>query len=138
MQFLKDTDFDAALKAEIKAMLFDTQKLNIAEGYAIGRLNHYIGGKYDVTKVLNTKKNPSGDDIRDQFIVELLVNITLYRLYTQFAPSKIPETRTSDYDDAIKWLSKVGTGEIPSILPPLETETTQFKINSYPKQNHRF
>lgn len=46
-------------------------------------------------------------DPRDSLMKEILVDLTLYRLYTRLAPNQIPETRVQRRDDQINFLKGI-------------------------------
>ena len=46
-------------------------------------------------------------DPRDPLMKEILIDLTLYRLYTRLAPNQIPETRVQRRDDQINFLKGI-------------------------------
>jgi len=64
-------------------------------------------------------------DNRSQLIVEKVIDIALFNLFTSISPRNIPEVRLIRYDGndrnqnggAMGWLKKVALGEIPALLP---------------------
>jgi hypothetical protein len=50
-------------------------------------------------------------DNRGQRLLEVLIDITLYKIHSRIAPRNIPELRVKNYDDALKWLQDAATGE---------------------------
>lgn len=136
MPFLTTADYSVAVRNEIKTMLTDNSevKLQTAENQALAQIKTYVGGRIDC----NALFTQTGAD-RDAFIVMIAIDLVLYHLYSGFAPKLMPEHRNNRYDDAIKWLTKVGNAEIPTQFPTIaDADNTDCKINSYPKQNQRF
>lgn len=72
----------------------------------------------------NGTKWTQGDN-RSQLIVEKVIDIALFNLFTSISPRNIPEVRLIRYDGndrnqnggAMGWLKKVALGEIPALLP---------------------
>lgn len=143
-RFLTDFYYTAAIKSEIKKIVTgstDSEVSNkqlLAEDTAISMITEYIGGRYDCTVIFTP---PVGDtDTRNKWIANCVVTITIYLLYRQTGMKDIPEHRASDYDDVIKWLTKVGSGLIPTTLPPLSEEVNpgDFRLNSRTPINHKW
>ncbi|TAG31891.1 MAG: DUF1320 domain-containing protein [Sphingobacteriia bacterium] len=143
-RFLKETDYDPFIKAEIKKSITGTLLPNnvsikqlAAEETATAMIREYIGGRYNCDLVF-----AAVDSARNMFIVKCVIVITLYSLYHQTGMKDIPEHRQNDYDDTVKWLEKVGQGSIPTSLPPKLTETGNYegdiRINSRKPQDHKW
>jgi phage gp36-like protein len=66
-------------------------------------------------------------DARNNYIVLILIDLTLYHLYSMLAPRMGLETKKERYDAAIAWLKDVRDGKsdpgIPSIDDPEEGGT---------------
>lgn len=56
-------------------------------------------------------------DLRNQQLLMVAIDMTLYHLHKRIAPRNIPELRVKCYDDAVIWLSKCADGKI---IPNLE------------------
>lgn len=145
MIYLSKTDIEIYLQAIILSKLTGGSDLVLDkhEVHAIGTFKKYIGKRYNASAVIATKTNSQNEDIRDQFVVKLLCHLVIYGLYTKLAPHEIPEHRKFDYQEAMEWLREVGNGKVDADFPLLineetEEEITDVRINSYPKQNHRF
>ncbi len=118
-------------------------KLVRAEQTSIAQIRNRIGKRYDCDLIFSP---PSGEperaDLRDQWIVTITIDITLYHLYSQTGMKDIPEHRQQRYQDAIDWLKDVGNGTTTADLPPLidenEEQYTDFILNSRPPQNWKY
>lgn len=141
MRFIQEQDYDMQIKQEIIRLLtaddfYNSPKLMRAEKTAKDQMRQYIGKRYDLTKVF--EQIP-----RDEFIVTLLIDITLYHLCSQTGLKDLPKHRENRYQDALDWLKEVGTGAIPADLPTITDDTGQavseFKIwSARPPENHKW
>lgn len=94
----------------------------------------YLSGKYDIDSALS--QSAEG---RDFFLVMICLDLTLYHLYCAFAPKQIPKHREDRYEDALEWLKKAGSGELPAQLLLRESpQNNMITVSSHDKQNHRF
>lgn len=118
-RFIEDTDYDMQIKQEILALIkgTDNAKLLRAEGTAVKQVLNWLSGRYDMQTVMSE----TSDD-RDQWLITLIIDITLYHLYSQTGHKDVPTHRAQRYQDALDWLKMAGTGEIGTTLPPLEDE----------------
>ena len=131
-RFLKDTDY-FQIKPEIlklldgsTAELASSIKLLRAEQAAIDQIKNRLSGRFDVAKILGDADD--SNDERDNFIVMLAVDLTLYHLYSQTGSKDVPEHRSSRYEDAITWLRDASKGDIPTNLPSALSDTNQGDI----------
>jgi phage gp36-like protein len=139
--FIDDDDYEVQAKEEILNLLDPTEQrtgLRKAEKFAISEIRKYLGGRYDMDKVFDKE----GDD-RDAYIVMITIDIAIYHIYSKKAPRKIPEYRDIRYRDALNWLTDVGTGEMPTDLPPLEDEEGIYQgetriFSLYKPNNNKF
>jgi hypothetical protein len=67
-------------------------------------------------------------------MVMLVIDLTLYHLYSQTGNKDVPEHRQNRYDDAIAWLKDVGRGDMPTDLPGLPDDEYKgdVRMNSRP------
>lgn len=145
-RFLQQPDYESQIKPEIIKQLtdptnwFQSAKLITAENKAIAQIRNRIGKRYDCDAVFS----PAGEvDERDQWVVTITVDITLYHLYSQTGSKDVPEHRSTRYQDAIDWLKDVGNGETTADLPELTDSTTgeaysEFRLNSRTPENHKW
>ncbi len=118
MGFIKDEDYTALIRDEVKGILvekYSDTKLKSAEQMAISQVKNYISGKYDVEAVFNAR-----DDQRNSHIVMIVIDCTLYHLYTSTVPDRMPSTRANRYQDAIDWLKEEKKSSTPSADLPLK------------------
>lgn len=129
-RFLKDSDYSALIRTEIKALLTesteyieDEAKLLQAENMAVSQVKNYLFGRYDTAAIFGAV-----DDERDHFVVMLVMDCTIYHLYTAEAPERMPETRDKRYGDAIDALKKITTGDFSLDLPLKKDEAGNNKL----------
>lgn len=60
------------------------------------------------------------DDNRSQQLLEVLIDITLYKIHSRIAPRNIPDLRVKNYDEAIQWLKDARKGEVTANLPVIQ------------------
>jgi len=137
--FITDTDFDVQIRQEILQLLDNSDEKSavaLAERMATDQIRQYIGSRYDCDTIFSAE-----GDSRDHFIVMITIDILLYHLWSKKAPRKIPEYRSTRYQDALDWLKAVGSGEMDSALPQLPADDYQgtVRISSrYAPNNHKF
>jgi phage gp36-like protein len=137
MRFLKDTDYAFQIKAEILKLidgstpnLSDNYKLLKAENAAIKQARNWLGSRIDRDVVFAAAGEP---DTRDEFIVMLIIDLTLYHLYAQTPNKDVPAHRSSRYEDALSWLKSAGSGEIETDLPTAISETNDGQTRMWSK-----
>lgn len=139
--FITEDDYTALLRNEIKGILLENytdEKLSAAEQMAIMQVKNYLSGRYDVAQIFNA--TGAG---RNSHIVMIVIDCTLYHLYTSVIPDRMPEIRSQRYQDAIDWLKMIANGDAIADLPKKTDEQgnklSGFKISSkYPPTNHRW
>lgn len=145
-RFLEQVDYESQIKPEIIKLLtdptdwFNSAKLIRAEQKAIAQIRNRIGKRYDCDAIFLPAGEP---DTRDQWVVTVTVDITLYHLYSQTGSKDVPEHRSTRYQDAIDWLKDVGNGETTADLPEVTDSDTgeaysEFKLNSRAPENHKW
>lgn len=86
-----------------------------AELTAIEQMRGYLRSRYDVARIFpDLIPDP---DSRNQVIVMIAMDITLYHLHASVPTRLVPEIRVKRYDDAISWLEKVQMGKVNPGLP---------------------
>lgn len=141
MGFITANDYTVLIRNEIKDILLENYtegKLKTAESMGIAQVKKRLAGRYDVAKIFGAE----GDN-RDSYIVMIVLDCTLYHLYTATVPNKIPQIRAERYQDALDWLKSVAKGEETADLPLLEDASGNnllgIKITSkYPPTNNRW
>lgn len=68
------------------------------------------------------------EDGRDDLIMSLVIDITLYNIHSRINPRNVPEIRLQRRDEAIKWLGMVMQGDVQADLPKLEDDTSGDRI----------
>lgn len=59
-------------------------------------------------------------DNRGQRILEILIDITLYKIHSRIAPRNIPELRVDNYHLAVQWLKDAAEGAVTPRLPKIQ------------------
>jgi len=146
MRFLKDEDYSALIRDEIKSLLLTTQggtdqgKLLNAEAMAVQQIKHSLFNRYDTEAIFT----PAGDpDVRDRYIVMLVIDCALYHLYTAEAPNRMPSTRSDRYQDIVSDLKDIRRGSMDLDLPLKTNESGRERFNmritsKYPDENNRW
>lgn len=142
-RFLTESDYASQIKQDIIRLLtdqdwFNSAKLITAEQKATAQIKQRIGARYNC----NTLFSATGE-ARDMWIVTILIDITLYHLYSQSGSKDVPEHRSSRYQDAIDWLKDVSAGTTIADLPAVIDATTgdtysEFILNSRTPENHKW
>jgi len=129
-RFLQQSDYAMQVRTEILRLLttptdfFTSAKLVRAENTAIAQIKNRIGKRYDCAQIF-AGTTGGAEDTRDQWIVTITIDITLYHLYSQTGSKDVPEHRSQRYQDAIDWLKDVGTGTNPCDLPAIIDPDTE-------------
>lgn len=145
-RFLIDSDYETLVKEEIRRLLDGRApdgtgtpvKLLKAEQMAVQQIRNWLSERYD----MDTAFDATGDD-RDQYLVMITIDITLYHLYSQTGHKDVPEHRDKRYTDALDWLKNAGRGQITTDLPtveevPGEESVVDFRISSDEQENHKY
>lgn len=117
-RFIQDSDYDDQIRQEVRSLLDNTpdqRKLRQAEEKAIAQVKMRLSSRYDIAQIFNIPPSDA-PDTRNQFIVMLLIDITLYHLWSTQG-QVVPKTRNDRYQDALDWLKSVSDGAIVSDLP---------------------
>ena len=148
-RFLKNADYEMQVRTEIRHLLDgydpaspDVPSLRLlrAEDTAVSQMKGWLSGRYDCPAIFAAPLTP---DVRNQFIVTIMIDIVLYHLYSQTGSRDVPTHRKERYQDALDWLKDAGQGKITSDLPSLVTtdltdDSGDVKLWSYPPENHRW
>lgn len=101
---------------------------------AVKRVRRLLSGRYDVDKIFSATGNE-----RDAELLEICKNIALWflvrRCNVDILYSRVKET----YDRDMDYLKELKNGEIPSDLPPLESNgkpVGSIRSGSNPKFSH--
>ena len=100
----------------------DAAKRERALKMAMDEVRSYMRIRYRI----NHEFLKTGDD-RNDYIMLIVIDLTMYHLFSMLAPRMGMETKKERYDAAIKWLKDVRDGKsdpgIPSVDDPLEGGT---------------
>lgn len=148
-RFLTDEDYVTLIKEEIRRLLDGRApdgtgtpvKLLKAEQMAEREIRNWLSDRYDCDAIFSAASSPT--DLRDQYIVMRMIDLTLYHLYSQTPHKDMPEHRDKRYTDALDWLKNAGRGQVGADLPvheqPEGEETVQdFRISSEKQENHKY
>jgi phage gp36-like protein len=126
--FIQEQDYEVQAREEMMRLISGGNEAAIlkAERFAISQIRKYIGGRYDCDRIFSR----TGDE-RDDYIIMITIDIAIYHLWSKKAPKNTPEHRKIRYDDALAWLTSVGSGETPTDLPQLQTENYKGEIRIY-------
>lgn len=119
--FLDITDYDQTITPNILQQLIDGNDDNRlkAELNAQSIMEDHLRQRYDVTAVFSATGSA-----RNKSVLKYMLDIVMYFLHRRKAPNSIPQTRTDDYGEAIKWLEKVQKGTASPDLPLLIDTST--------------
>jgi phage gp36-like protein len=136
-RFITEADYDVLIRTEIKNILlenYSVTKLQSAEQMAISQIKNYLAGRYDVAVIFTPMLDPvvgnipsTQIDIRNAFIVMIVIDCALYHLYCSIAPNKIPEHRSNRYQDALEWLKLMAEGKSNADLPMITNSNGEAK-----------
>ena len=118
--FIQESDYEVQARAELLRLLDGTDDraaILQAERFAISQIRKHLAGRYDC----NTLFAATGDD-RDHYLIMITNDHDIYNLWSTTSPKTTPEHRNIRYDDALAWLTSVGSGETPTDLPQLPTK----------------
>lgn len=127
--FIQESDYEVQARGELLEILDkseDRSAILKAERFSIAQIRKHLGGRYDC----DTLFSATGDD-RDDYIIMITIDLTIYHLWCKKAPKRIPEYRKIRYDDALAWLTSVGSGETPTDLPQLPTDEYRGDLRIY-------
>jgi len=100
----------------------DSRKRERALEMAMDEVRSYMRTRYRI----NQEFLKTGDD-RNDYIMLIVIDLTLYHLFSMLAPRMGMETKKERYDAAIRWLKDVRDGKsdpgIPSVDDPEEGGT---------------
>ncbi|MDD2984716.1 MAG: DUF1320 family protein [Crocinitomicaceae bacterium] len=146
MRFILESDYPSLIRDEIRNVIsigYNDTKLITAENMAISQIKNYLAGRYDVATIFQGFDPDTESDIRSHYMVMLVIDCTLYHLYTNTAPDRIPQHRSTRYQDAIDWLKLIAEGKTNADLPAkaqtAEKPAEGVRIGSkYPNSTYRY
>lgn len=128
---------------DVAAIFIDVSEWNSSSTWNVDEHVVHLGKVY-YALLANTNSAPADGnanwqlgDKRNRHIIRLMVDITLYILYTSNNARAIPQHVQDKYDYAIEWLTKVSKAIIGPGLPTLPEDVgNPVKWGSEPKQTH--
>lgn len=127
--FIQESDYEVQARGELLRLLDGTDEraaILQAERFAISQIRKHLGGRYDCNTLFSAT-----DEDRDDYIIMITIDLTLYHLWSKKSPKTTPEHRKIRYDDALAWLTSVGSGETPTDLPQLPTDEYQGDVRIF-------
>lgn len=127
--FIQESDYEVQARGELLRLLDGTDEraaILQAERFAISQIRKHLGGRYDCDTLFSAT-----DEDRDDYIIMITIDLTLYHLWSKKSPKSTPEHRKIRYDDALAWLTSVGSGETPTDLPQLPTDEYQGDVRIF-------
>jgi len=114
--FIQQSDYDASVHREILDSLTrnDEAIIEICEDRTIAEMRGYLAKRYDVDKIFSQTNSD-----RNQLVVMMAVDITVYHIFCIHNPQKLSQTRKDRYDRAKEWLKNVAKGDIDIDGAPL-------------------
>lgn len=118
--FLTDNDYKVVIGATALTVATQAEAENRkkAEAEAIEEISGYLRPKYDTNKIFSAQ----GEE-RNNYIVMITCDISLYHLYGSVPQKMGMEIRKERYERAIKWLEDVSRGTIVPDLPLATSES---------------
>lgn len=139
-QFIELTDYDASIHREILDALTreDESIVEICEDRAVTDMRGYLSQRYDCDKLFSM----TGDE-RNQLVLMMAIDITVYHIFCIHNPQKLSQTRKDRYERAVEWMKAVAAGDISidgaPLLPQEERRTRSgFIIKSNRKRSNHF
>lgn len=131
-KFIELSDYDASIHGEILNALTrnDNAVVEICEDRAIAEMSGYLSGRYDCGKLFTA----TGND-RNQLVLMMLLDITVYHIYCIHNPIKLSKMRKDRYDRAVEWMRAVKRGMSIDGAPLLQKE--ERKQNYEMRSNHK-
>lgn len=127
--FIQESDYEVQARSELLRLLDGTDDraaILQAERFAISQIRKHLGGRYDCNTLFSAT-----DEDRDDYLIMITIDLTIYHLWSKKAPKTTPEHRKIRYDDALAWLTSVGSGETPTDLPQLPTDEYRGDVRIY-------
>lgn len=127
-KFITQEDYDASIHREILDALTrsDNAIVEICEDRAIAEMRGYLNARYDVDEIFSAE-----GEARNQLILMLAIDITVYHLFSIHNPQKISQVRKDRYERAVEWLKQVAAYKITIDGTPLLPDETLQQNNPY-------
>lgn len=120
MEFLTNTDLLTVIDQDVLTAITgsNSARLDDAEAIAAGEVEEHLNTKYDTAAIFAATGNN-----RNQSIIRIMVDLTLYHAHCNLTPHNVPEVREKRYTKALKDLLLMQKGTLaPKGLPHPEPE----------------
>ncbi|GLB51716.1 hypothetical protein NBRC110019_07550 [Neptunitalea chrysea] len=102
-----------------------TDAIDKAEEKAISLAKTYLSGRYDVATIFD-----EDSPVIDGLLVDILVKITLHKIFGRNAARRLPTDIKEEYDWAVATLEKINSGKLTIQLPKATDESGNTKSTS--------
>lgn len=138
-QFIQPSDYGASIHSEILDAITrnDETLIEVCEDRAIADMRGYLSKRYDCDKLF-AATGPN----RNQLVLMMLIDITVYHLFCIHNPRNLSEVRKDRYERAVDWMKAVKRGLDIDGAPLLPTEerklNSRYGMRSNPKRVNRY
>jgi len=137
MAFLVEQDYSVQIRAEIRAILTQTDtSLDEAEQMAQAEISAYLRPRgYDLPLLFGYAGSS-----RPMDLVMRMIDVVLYHLHTSVVTRATPAKVEKRYNDAVSWMNKINGGELDPDFPKITVgdSTPTLKLGSNPKYFKRY
>lgn len=114
MAFLTDDDYTPHIKSELLTRITEGAAANRTKMEAIVQeeISMALRVRYDVPNVFN-----KAGAARNAYLVEMMVNMVIYKLSKKLSPGQVSETIRENYNNAKQDLDKLSSGSFEIDLP---------------------
>lgn len=121
MGFLVEADYSVQIRAEIKAVLTQTDaSLDLCEQMAQAEISAYLRPRgYDLAVLFGLAGSARPSDL-----IMRMIDVTLYHLHTSVVTRATPAKIEKRYNDAVTWMKNINGGDLDPDFPKLEDNPT--------------
>jgi Protein of unknown function (DUF1320) len=114
MSWLQASDYQTVIKGAVFTELTTTDGTRepMAQNYATGFVGGYINTRYNMAAMLQ------GTTAQYPVLAQLMIAVSLYKMYASIDPKFIPAQREKEYNEARETLRMIANGEMNMALPP--------------------
>jgi phage gp36-like protein len=148
--FIQLSDYDARIHREILDALVrdDETIIEIIEDQSIALMRSYLNNRYDCDAIFAVPppspfgEGSGGEDKRNQLILRMALDITVYDIFCIHNPQKMSQITKDRYERAIEWLKQVNAGKAnidgAPLLPPeqLNANSPYLTKSNQKRQTH--
>lgn len=138
-QFIELSDYGASIHSEILDAITrnDESIIEVCEDRAIADMRGYLSKRYDCDALFSATGSA-----RNQLVLMMLIDITVYHLFCIHNPRNISEIRKDRYERAVDWMKAVKRGLDIDGAPLLASEerkaNSRYGMRSNPKRVNRY